>query len=1430
MNETAVTPFQTLRNRDARATIRGYVYQVDLTIERWLALNDGDVLELERGEDIDLVSQAIQTHDEGERDRLLEQVKNREARISLRTPEALEALASFVEHREANATLRLRFRFTTTAEVACEQPAIFARSTPAIQVWMQLYHNELAPDEATRARQQILGFLRNQNKPDKLNAGTWQRFISFLSKATDAQFAAIVYTFEWSMHQPSATTLANHVTAMLLKLDLASSRQVAETIYSRLFLHVFRLLSTRGAKVLTRKALVEQLAMPPLSGDMTAMLSRLEALHQHLEVQVASHEIALQRHSNDIAELQECVFSSDKVRTAIVFAPPIPSIQAPPLVRDASRREHTVDSLNRAIGPSTWIAVHGPSGMGKTQLAVLLVQKIGQFRAWIRLNSTSEEPYANLLALERSLEAASCVAPTRARNKWYDAVCAHFGEGAIIVVDDLPRLLPNSALTESMILLCQSCRSHHVQMLTTSPHLDPPLLSETLGQDVVLSVQAPLLSDDEAADILLAHGAPADILDPQKVKFINAVCQQHPSLVVAAAQFLRQSRWQLAEEEFNALLSSKHTASLNQLTFKRILDTVADAASRDLLERLTLILRRFRNDEVMVVAQATPVVERPFDKLDPLLGLWVQYDANSTYLVSPLAKSLGPISLSETLSRDINVALGNSILRRNHIDQYQANDALLYFSRAQEWDVAGQVLLSALLGMPEQGTIDGAGGLLSLWSDIPLPIGMNLGLRIMIRGKQVSLLNRQKRSIMFLIHDLETLIKSASDREQLPVLMASINVAVALAGKDPAGACDSLRRAFALLHVISVPENIAQSLAEHEMTSLIWAVAIGIRTPDQISRWLDAMSHMPTTLLAKASTSTLADIGCLAVADGIWLTEAEKPEAARQWPSVRSHLANLASSAQQLGQELLWACAIRSQMVILGEYENALDAAVSLGQQALRDAKDHRSRFLIQDCIARQLVYKKRNADAIPWFAAALAEPVQAFPLIRVRSLAHASTALGDTQREQALQYLQEALATGVEHEEVPRTYLVKVAGELCILQGLACDLISAYKALDMAVANLIAEKDDTANWKGLFLLTGHVSGYFTTIARTGHPPDLTVEDQPYMVPFRGMLLRDNESECATLYDESKYSGIFVQLAQFADAVGMSDGAEHWAFRGMEAARSTDSAIAVEVLSLQVVPLLILSNRLPDALSLAVEASALTFAGMKAAKQGMRLMKQGLDPEALLGPKPNDAWNDAEATSIMVGLFPVTCRLATEYQDSPERAKTLAEDIIPVCRQLSLTGSYTELWQQAATIIERSFVIGTLAGALYDLSRGLSDEKYGWLRAVALVGATTQRDCSLADACRSHLALMPTVFERLRQLSKMTYDRVVLPWICRFWQRAFEQQRFRFSSPGLTETDLAEAIEADEAGRAQRVLQVVSRSLGIRVDSRLHDWLRLGAR
>jgi hypothetical protein len=158
------------RDRDAYSTIRGYVYQVDLTIRRWMDLGDNQHLELERGEDIDLVNSAITATSAEETKRFLEQVKHREQNLTLRNPPALEALANAVDHLAANTGFDLRFCFTTNASVGTERPCPFPNGTAGITLWEQIRQGRLTGSPLADATKALALFLSQAACPDGLDA------------------------------------------------------------------------------------------------------------------------------------------------------------------------------------------------------------------------------------------------------------------------------------------------------------------------------------------------------------------------------------------------------------------------------------------------------------------------------------------------------------------------------------------------------------------------------------------------------------------------------------------------------------------------------------------------------------------------------------------------------------------------------------------------------------------------------------------------------------------------------------------------------------------------------------------------------------------------------------------------------------------------------------------------------------------------------------------------------------------------------------------------------------------------------------------------------------------------------------------------------------------------------------------------------------
>lgn len=119
--------------RGAQPAIDGYVYQVVATVLAWLNLAEGQRLELEAGEDFDLVER--ESASEGaDAARTVQQVHKRSRTITLRSPKTVSAIANFCAHRKINSDAVLRFRFLTTAKPGREK----AWRIPGIVTWESL--------------------------------------------------------------------------------------------------------------------------------------------------------------------------------------------------------------------------------------------------------------------------------------------------------------------------------------------------------------------------------------------------------------------------------------------------------------------------------------------------------------------------------------------------------------------------------------------------------------------------------------------------------------------------------------------------------------------------------------------------------------------------------------------------------------------------------------------------------------------------------------------------------------------------------------------------------------------------------------------------------------------------------------------------------------------------------------------------------------------------------------------------------------------------------------------------------------------------------------------------------------------------------------------------------------------------------------------
>jgi hypothetical protein len=1103
-----MTTFIPRRNNDASDTIRGYVYQVDLTIERWLNLQPDEYLQLECGEDIDVISRSLM----GDEQRLLEQVKNYTNSITLWSAGA--AIANFVEHRHNNSGINLRFLYTTTASVTVERPLPETlKRKEGIFVWEQIRRGSLQAISQDDALTGIRNILSRDKKPDKLPDTTWNIFRNFITTSSDDDLLDLINKFEWSTETPSAQSLSPRILEIIIQQQYVTNDIEAEQLYERLFLYVFKLLSQPSIKQLAIQNLIEQLSLPTLSendhkllNNVVIRLCNLESQVSSLKPRVLSLEQGLIQLLNAFSPVhnqlqQEFQQQGIDVAISCIFQPPDLSI--PPIVEQLSRRVKTVTTLAKVYDNFIWLAIYGTSGSGKTHLAVLLVQYIGTCCAWIKLRDLSIEKAVQ--ELDKSLKLLTNLPLQSNRYNWYCHICQSLGNGALLVLDDLPELLGSDELSERLVQLARACNLYGVKLLSTSPYQLTFTLQELLGEQILYSTETPPFNDNEVAEILQAYGSPASVIQAD-TRFINILlAQQHPQLIVAIARYLRQHNWQTTGDIEERLFRGDYRYAINNQTVKRVLDSIEDENARDLLYRLCLPVGSFSQKDVQAVASVNPPIQRAIEHLYTLIGLWVQRDVNEQLLISPVVKPLGSSNLLPETRKSCHQVLAELIISKHNLNSIDIENAIIHFLGAEDFNRAGLMLISALHKLSKVDNAVYYGNLLSLWGSLPLPKEMDLSFRIILRGFQITARNKHNKPISYLIKNLDTLLEEANENDAIGVITACMNVHSIFCVDDPVRANRYLRTALQFQPYAHIPGT--NELALPDSASLgftIWTTAQGIDTTEKLLDWINTVEQLTVEQRNFAFTHEVAELGCLIVAEDLWLKESEKPREEQNWSEVFAAYVDFAERAYRLDLELLWACAIWSKIIILAEYQRNISAAISVAEIALRQASSEpRVQFLIKGCIGQQLVNANRNNEAVTWLSQALSENTNVYPIVQIKALLSMSRATSEQDSSLAVEFARQAVFLAENINDIDKTTLVKVLSEQAIAQGFIGEISAVFISLDKAIKHLLVCRTDTDNWKILFTVFGHVTGYFTSIARTGNPPLATTNGEPARAPTK---------------------------------------------------------------------------------------------------------------------------------------------------------------------------------------------------------------------------------------------------------------------------------------------------------------------------------------
>jgi tetratricopeptide (TPR) repeat protein len=1164
--------FVEIPGRDASAVIRGFVFQVNLTISRWLDLPDNRRLELECGEDIDTVQNGSGDDATAEK-RLLEQLKVRDTKsLTLRSPEALQSVANFCRHRRNNPGAELEFRYITTAAIAVEQGWTLAQG--AIDTWMALRRGAFGESGRGEAIAAIREFLLTCDQPAKTSDEAWQALRGSLAWDGETFLTQIVLPFEWGAGYGNDQQIEQEVLAGL-STDSYAQYGTPESIFEHLFAYVFRVLCRPGRKELTRSQLLEELAKPSIAPPERVILGLLQNELGSIRQEISDVKTAVQQQmealSYKVGELGKAFgMNSQFALSAAVF-----SSDPPEKLAGGATRSTAVTDILGLLQASRTLMLFGEFGCGKTQLLLLSSAKLSQRQFWLNTPREASEAQADAM-LEAFLRSLAPTADRLPFRQMCEAACWQLGD-AVVIIDDLPRIIPRGQLATRIEIFANNLRTAGGTLLMASYFPLPETLTASIGS---ARYDVGRFGTHDVLELLAANGAPALISTEQIAELLVTVTEGLPTLVMAAVRYLQSQAWHFTHTELESLFKGEFAAAERHDTASLLQFIVKDSEERELLARMSLAIGDFSMDDIARVARVPARIPLVGEKVIRATGVWLQKNSDGRFTRSPLITASMAEALDPSTNRGVHFVLGMQILKRKALTPIEVFTSFNHLLLAKTEVTAAVVLLQALMSLAEmEETIEDDLGFTRIWTSVTFDDNIPLDLLLYLKSMQIAVLAKQGRDFSNGLQQLDAMLATAPS-DSWGAAMAAATVAIYVVWLVPALANKYLLEALRRMPAARLPDGSAFPSREYPLEMMLWMSSYTGKSDEDADSWITTISKLSPEQIKTLEASEMMEDNVTILCDGIWKRQFNKPEQERNWELAAERLRAVEAAGTSIGFPLLAAAAIRTQIVILAEWEHRLEDAVALAESALSRFEREDCRFLVLEVTGRHISYAGQVDRAVPWLERALTCDAYHHSLWRRDVLITLAELKGPTSQQTAVDLTAEAIAVA----EGPYPYDLGIAeafAEHGIALWKAGDRRSAFAEFERAVNRILSASPKEELWKGSFFRLFAALVYFSDVMHNGKPRDGHLE------PEQASFLASRDAHPS--YKDEQQSYICLRLAMYADGLGDLSAAAEWTYRAIALACEYPEAwMGLRVQCILALPQALLTNDFNRAGELAV--------------------------------------------------------------------------------------------------------------------------------------------------------------------------------------------------------------------------------------------------
>ena len=728
-------------SRDAGPTIAGFFFQVNVSILRWLDLRPLQHIELESGEDIDTVDGA---EDENAAEkRLLEQLKIRSSRsLTLRSVEALEAVANYCTHTHLNPGTQLLFRYLTTATIGYETD--WGGTQAAIATWQAIRQGEYGDEARAEAIELLRSFLIGLARPTRISKSAWGSLQSVV--ADEEAFAQLILGFEWAVGQPGLEQTETEIRSILIRRCYVTDEEQAGRLYEHLVAYVFRRLCQKGRKLLTCAELAKERSRSMKQTRDEELIQLIRAQMEETNARIEAVESTVVMQANQLATLQHAVqllnrsmgLSAAFAISAVTFSTEVPEPVHPRVCRPRVVLE--VQEKLKSHGITVLVA---EPGSGKTQLLLLVRDVTARPLHWLNIPRDSSEAQACIL-LDAFIRSLSTGIAEQSFRDSLDGASERL-RNTIVTIEDLPRVLPSGRLATRVEQLSGVLSKVGGQLLISSYYRLPATLEERLGN---VHCEVPRFDSVDVLELLQVVGAPDHLQSEKTATFLVTVTQGLPILTVAAVRYLASQNWRFTLSELEPIFRGDFAEASRRDAQELLRVTVPDAQERELIVRMSLAIGPFTSTDIARVAKVPSAIALPGEIVQRATGVWLQRIGHDQYLCSPLITARLAETLDPITRRGVHFILGTRILSRGTIAPIDAFAAVNHFvlSKITTYAVLVAInMLSAYMELDESFADEF--GFSRLW---PNPLDrseVDLNLELHLRSMQIVVTAKLGRDI-----------------------------------------------------------------------------------------------------------------------------------------------------------------------------------------------------------------------------------------------------------------------------------------------------------------------------------------------------------------------------------------------------------------------------------------------------------------------------------------------------------------------------------------------------------------------------------------------------------------------------------------------------------------------------------------------------------